>query len=174
MALAWIQHPKRSPLNRSKKEFMKSMLRIAVIAAGLAVAALPAARAADETQPTPPPAGGGQRGERRERRQEMMGKEMAEKLGLSQDQQDKIKVVREKTQADVKAVRDDTSLTEDQKREKIRELRMNSMKDVHAVLTPDQQAKMEQMRKERQERGPGGEPPPPPPPGENGPPPGTP
>jgi Spy/CpxP family protein refolding chaperone len=97
MAHTWIQHPNRSPLNRPKKEFMKSMLRIAIIVAGLAVAALPAARAADETQPTPPPAGGGQRGERRERRQEMMGKEMAEKLGLSQDQQDKIKVVREKT-----------------------------------------------------------------------------
>jgi Spy/CpxP family protein refolding chaperone len=153
---------------------MKSMLRIAIIAAGLTVAALPTVRAADETQPTPPPAGGGQRGERRERRQEMMGKEMAEKLGLSQDQQDKVKVIREKTQTDITAVRDDVSLTEDQKREKIRDLRMNSMKDFRAVLTPDQQAKMEQMRKERQERDPGGKPPPPPPPGENGPPPGTP
>jgi hypothetical protein len=34
---------------------MKSMLGIALIAAGLAIAALPAARAADETQPTPTP-----------------------------------------------------------------------------------------------------------------------
>ena len=148
---------------------MKSMFRIAIIAAGLVVAALPAARAADETQPTPPPPGGGPRGEWREHRQEMMGKEMTEKLGLSQDQQDKVKAIREKNQADIKAVRDDASLTEDQKREKIRELRMNSMKDIRAVLTPDQQAKMDQMRKERHEKGPGGESPPPLPP-----PPGTP
>jgi Spy/CpxP family protein refolding chaperone len=43
----------------------------------------------------------------------------------------------------------DQSLTSDQKKEKMKELRKSQSEKMNTILTPDQQAKMKELRKQR-------------------------
>jgi len=71
---------------------------------------------------------------------------MAKKLNLSQDQQDKLKPIFEKQHEQAKAIKNDTSLTEDQKKEKFQALRQDTMAQMNGILTPEQQQQLQQMR----------------------------
>jgi Spy/CpxP family protein refolding chaperone len=157
---------------------MKSMLRIAVIAAGLAVAALPAARAADDT----PPAPGGQNTPGQTTRPERRGPRMdpaerlqrlSEVLNLTDDQKAKIASILKDDQEKGQAIRNDSSLSREDRRAKMMDLMKDSQAQIRALLTPEQQQKFDAMP--RPARGPrdggagNG-----PPPAENGPPPSTP
>ena len=154
---------------------MKSMFRIAVIAAGFAVAALPAVRAADETQPAP----GGQNTPGQTTRPERRGprmdpaerlKHLSEVLNLTDDQKAKVAAILKDDQEKGQAIRNDSSLSREDRRAKMMDLMKDSQTRIRALLTPEQQQKFDAMP--RPERGPrdrgasGG-----PPPGENGPPP---
>ncbi|MBL9173510.1 MAG: hypothetical protein JNL10_08255 [Verrucomicrobiales bacterium] len=76
---------------------------------------------------------------------------MAE-LGLTDDQRDKLKTA-QKEQADkVRAVREDTSLTAEQRTAKMRELRDSFAATAKSILTPDQFAKWQKMRDTRRPR----------------------
>jgi Spy/CpxP family protein refolding chaperone len=55
----------------------------------------------------------------------------------------------EANHANMKAIRDDQSLTPDQRQEKMRALHASMKKDMDAVLTPDQQQKLAQMHEKR-------------------------
>ncbi|MCU1306778.1 MAG: hypothetical protein JWN45_1473 [Acidobacteriaceae bacterium] len=79
-------------------------------------------------------------------------------LNLTADQQAKIKQIREQDRASMKAIRDDKSLTPEQRQEKIRALRVSMKRDMDAVLTPDQLQKMAKMRESGEMGGPGGHP----------------
>ena len=75
-------------------------------------------------------------------------------LGLSQEQKDQMKQIREQQRAKRDAIRDDDSLSLEQRRAKMRELRKETRTQVDGVLTPEQKAKLKQARKEhRGERG---------------------
>ena len=71
---------------------------------------------------------------------------MAKKLNLSQDQQNQLKPIFEKQREQAKAIKNDTSLTPDQKKEKFQSLRQDTMAQVKNILTPEQQQQWEQMR----------------------------
>jgi Spy/CpxP family protein refolding chaperone len=157
---------------------MKSMFRIAVIAAGFAVATLPAVRAADETQPAP----GGQntpgQSTRPERRGQRMDpaerlKHLSEVLNLTDDQKAKVAAILKDDQEKGQAIRNDSSLSREDRRAKMMDLMKDSQAQIRALLTPEQQQKFDTMpRPARGPRGDGagnG-----PPPGENSPPPSTP
>jgi Spy/CpxP family protein refolding chaperone len=75
-----------------------------------------------------------------------MGARMAEKLNLSQQQQDQLKPIMEKQRAQAKAIWQDNSLSQDQKREKMQALHQESQTQINAILTPEQQQQMQQMR----------------------------
>lgn len=81
------------------------------------------------------------------------------KLNLSEDQKAKIKPLFDQQHQQVMAVRQDSSLTPQQKRDKIREIRQSTMAQLNSILTPEQQQQWEQMRQQRrqhwQERQPG-------------------
>ncbi|PWT81024.1 MAG: hypothetical protein C5B58_10450 [Acidobacteria bacterium] len=81
---------------------------------------------------------------------------MLAKLNLSNDQKAQIKQIHESTKSQIVAVNKDTSLTADQKKTKIREIRQNARKQTDEVLTPEQrqqlQAEMKQMREKRQQK----------------------
>jgi len=102
---------------------------------------------------------------------------LAQVLNLTDDQKAKIKPILEDTQAQSDNLRKDTSLTQQERFTKLRELHEKSMAQVRGFLTPEQQTKLDSMNKRHEMlrgrsmghdhvRGPkveGQQPPPPPP-----------
>ena len=77
------------------------------------------------------------------------GEKFAEKLNLTPEQKADLKSIRENAKQQAQAIKSDSSLTPDQKKAKFKELRKSSHEQMMAKLTPDQQAKFKEMRKER-------------------------
>jgi len=75
-----------------------------------------------------------------------MGARMAEKLNLSQAQQDQLKPVMQKQREQAQAIWHDNSLTQDQKRTKMQELHQDTQAQLNTILTPEQQQQWQQMR----------------------------
>ena len=75
-------------------------------------------------------------------------KTLTEKLGLSEEQQGKIKTIFATNAPKAKALREDAALSQEDKRAKMGELRKAEAEEIRAVLTPEQQEKMKAMRKE--------------------------
>ena len=74
-------------------------------------------------------------------------------LDLTPDQIEKIKPIVEKQREKLKALKDDTSIPQDQKRDKFREIFVASMEEMKPIFTPEQAAKLkEAMEKRRAER----------------------
>lgn len=86
------------------------------------------------------------------------------KLNLTDDQRAKIQPILQSSRQQAHAVRNDATLTPEQKQAKLRDIRQDTMTQMNSLLTPDQQQQWQQMR---QHRGPGGKhgPPPAPPSG---------
>ncbi len=76
---------------------------------------------------------------------------MAEKLGLSADQQAKIKALHEQERAQGEALRADQTLSREQKMEKRKALREATVQQVDAILTPEQRTKAQEMRSKMRE-----------------------
>jgi len=117
--------------------------------------------AADEKKPERKrPAGAGSPGGRFTPEERI--KRMTETLGLSQEQQDKLKTIFGKGSDDMKALREKgrDNLTEEDKA-KMKEYFTKQMEEVNAVLTPEQREKwkteMEKRRSEGGGRRPGGD-----------------
>jgi len=129
-----------------------------------AIAVAPLALRAEDPKPEPPkregggpgrPGGpGGPGGGGRMNPEERL-KRMTETLGLSQEQQDKVKAVMEENRGKFEEIR---ALPEDQRRDKMRELFAAQQEKINAILTPEQQEKYKaEMEKRRQQGGgPGG------------------
>ena len=76
------------------------------------------------------------------------GEKFAKELNLTADQQAELKSIRENMRQQAQAIKNDSSLTADQKKAKFKELRKSTHEQMMAKLTPDQQAKFKEMRKE--------------------------
>ena len=85
------------------------------------------------------------------------------RLNLTDDQRTKIRPILKSSRQQAQAVRNDTTLTPEQKQAKIRGIHQGAMSQMNSLLTPEQQQQWQEMR---QHRGPGGKhgPPPPTPP----------
>jgi Spy/CpxP family protein refolding chaperone len=70
-------------------------------------------------------------------------------LNLTPEQKSKIQPIMQSSRQQIQAVRADSSLTPEQKQAKVREIHQNAMSQVNAVLTPEQQQQLQQMRKGR-------------------------
>jgi Spy/CpxP family protein refolding chaperone len=88
----------------------------------------------------------------REHMRGKMGARMAEKLNLSQQQQDQLKPIFEKQHEQMRAIWQDNSLSKDQKKEKMQALRQDFQTQINDVLTPDQQQQWQQMREQMKHR----------------------
>jgi Spy/CpxP family protein refolding chaperone len=73
------------------------------------------------------------------------GGKMAKELNLTADQQAKIKQIMEANHTKMQAIRNDQSLTQEQRQQQMRALHESMKTQMDAVLTPDQQQKMAQM-----------------------------
>lgn len=81
-----------------------------------------------------------------------MVERMAEELGLSAEQTAKVKAIHEAARPQMEAIRNDASLSREQKREKSQAIQKDTEAKVDAVLTPEQQAKAKEMRAKLRER----------------------
>jgi len=77
------------------------------------------------------------------------GEKFAQKLNLTPDQQAEIKSIRENMKQQAQAIKNDSSLTADQKKAKFKDLHKSTNELMMAKLNPDQQAKFKEMQKER-------------------------
>ena len=134
---------------------MKTTIKSIAIAALALCSTTQFTNAQDEKKPEGRPPGGERRGGGSpEERLKMM----TERLGLTQEQQDKIKAIYAKDADAMKALRDKgrENLTEEDKT-KMRELFKAQIDGVQAVLTEEQKKKMQESMGRRGPGGPGGD-----------------
>jgi periplasmic protein CpxP/Spy len=81
------------------------------------------------------------------------GAKFAKELNLTPEQQTELKQIRQSSREQFKAIKNDSSLTADQKKAKLKELRQSTNEQMMSKLNPDQQAKFKEMRKEHRHQG---------------------
>lgn len=77
---------------------------------------------------------------------------LSQKLNLTDDQKAKVKPILEDQAQQMKAVRDDTSLSPEQKKAKKKVIHESVDDQIESVLTPEQQTKWTQMKQEHMEK----------------------
>ena len=140
----------------------KAGMRVAMIAlCSGALSAIP--MMAQDPAPAAPQGQMGPRGRGMQGQQLEM---LTQKLNLTADQQTKVKAIDEDTGKQMMAVRNDTSLSQDDRRTKMMGIRKDSQDKIRAILTDDQKTKYDamqaEMRERMKERQQGGPPPAPP------------
>jgi Spy/CpxP family protein refolding chaperone len=72
-------------------------------------------------------------------------------LGLTEDQKAQLRPIVMQENQEMEAVRNDTSLTQEQKIAKANQIRDNASPKIKAILTPEQLQKLAEMQKARQQ-----------------------
>ncbi|AOS44411.1 hypothetical protein Verru16b_01473 [Lacunisphaera limnophila] len=116
---------------------------MALLLLGATLAALPALRAADK--PEAP------MGERRERLHQG-AERMAEKLGLDETQKVKMKEITQQEKAELDALRASAAGAKEEHRAKAKAIHEKYRDQRHAILTPEQKVKADEMRAQMEER----------------------
>jgi Spy/CpxP family protein refolding chaperone len=88
------------------------------------------------------------------------GKEMGEKrkqayndLNLTSDQSAKLKAQKEASKTKIDAIKNNSSLTEEQKKAQVKEVMKSSKADMKNILTAEQMKKMQEMKKNHHRKG---------------------
>lgn len=74
---------------------------------------------------------------------------MSKKLGLSQDQTTKLEPILAERQQKMKALRADSTMTDDQKKDQRRQIQQNTRTELSGVLSPDQMQQLKTMKQAR-------------------------
>ena len=77
---------------------------------------------------------------------------LTQKLNLTADQQTKVKAIDEDAGKQMMAVRNDTSLSQEDRRAKMMDIRKSSQEKIRGILTDDQKTKYDAMQAEMRER----------------------
>ncbi len=77
------------------------------------------------------------------------GASLQKELNLTPDQQQKVSKIRDDYRTKMQALRNDNSIPQDQKKEKMRELMKQQQEEMKSVLTPEQVEKMKSLRQEQ-------------------------
>jgi periplasmic protein CpxP/Spy len=129
---------------------MRALTRISTaLVLGLFLTGAMWAQTTDQTDQNPaPPANTApnQMGPRAQRGFQMM----AQQLNLSEQQQTQMQGIMQTQRQQAQAIRQDTSLTPEQRRQKMQELRQSTHQQMMGMLTPDQQQKWQQLRSQHQ------------------------
>lgn len=145
---------------------MKGRRAVMVAVCSGALCAIP--MLAQDPAPASPPSGqmgpmGGGMGRMGGRGQVEM---LTQRLSLTADQQTQVKAINEDSMKQMMALRNDTALSQDDRRSKMMDVRKASQDKIRAILTDEQKTKYDamlaEMRERMKERGQGTPPPPPP------------
>jgi len=77
---------------------------------------------------------------------------LTKKLNLTDDQQTKVKSILENQQSEANSLRQDTSLSQQDRRAKFMQIHQTTQQSIRDVLTDEQKAKFDQMQEQRQEK----------------------
>jgi periplasmic protein CpxP/Spy len=77
---------------------------------------------------------------------------MSKELNLTDDQKAKLKPILADEGKQMQSVKEDTTLSQDQKRDKMKEIRQKTDSQVNDILTPDQQKKYADLKAEQQQK----------------------
>ena len=80
------------------------------------------------------------------------GEGFEKELGLTTDQQQKMEQMRTDFRNKFSSLRNDNSLTDEQKKAKMQEMRKQQQEKMKSILTPDQIQKMESLRQQRNKK----------------------
>lgn len=83
------------------------------------------------------------------------GRSVEQELGLTDDQKQKLQPIIADEVQQMNAVKNDASLSTDQKRAKIDQIRQTASPKIHAILTPEQRQKLAAMQAQQQSGAPG-------------------
>lgn len=122
---------------------MNQRIKLLVSAASLLLAA--GLQAQSTSTPTEE-----QKQARRERAQQA-AEARAKELGLTDEQQSQLKSIHQQEQDALKALKDNNSLSNEEKRAQAKTIRENARTQSQAVFTPEQQAKIAERRAARQQ-----------------------
>ena len=112
-------------------------------------------------QPAAGPQQPGQRARMRRDWVEDRLERMSRRLNLTDEQKAKIRPILQDEQKQMKALREDASVSQEQRREKARQIRNSNQRQIDEILTPEQKEKRKEMwQKARKGRRPRGEQPP--------------
>jgi Spy/CpxP family protein refolding chaperone len=75
---------------------------------------------------------------------------MAKELGLTADQKKQLNALQQDQRKQMKGVKNDSSLSAEQKQAKVKEIRQAGIEKRDALLTPEQRDKMQHMREEHE------------------------
>jgi Spy/CpxP family protein refolding chaperone len=114
--------------------------------AAVAVALVPLSLSFAE--PPPPPGGGAGHPPHKMPNIDERLTRLKSALGLSDDQVAKLKTIFEDQKAAAEPIWKDASLSPEQKREKMKPIMQDTKAKIDAVLTPEQQAKFQELRKQ--------------------------
>lgn len=78
-------------------------------------------------------------------------KEMMKELNLSKEQKIKLKNLKQDNKAKMDAVQNDASLSDAEKKAKLKELKKQQLLSTMSVLNEEQKAKLKQLRKDKKE-----------------------
>lgn len=134
---------------------MRKVLRktILVVAGAIGLSGLAMAQDAAPQADQTPPARIGHPHKMRAADAEGRLERMGRKLNLTDDQKTKLKPIFQDEWQEMKPVREDASLSREQKREKMKSIHEKYRAQIEGVLTPDQQAKWKTMQSNRMHRG---------------------
>ena len=107
-----------------------------------------AAPAGGNPQARPDALKGKNKGERGERGMKMMAE-----LNLTDAQKAKLKPIMEATRAQMKAMREDTTMSREDKMAKMKAMRATNETKINAILTPTQQKKLAELKAARKAQG---------------------
>ena len=96
----------------------------------------------------------GQEEGQRQRRRPQAGRQtqrLADELGVTEEQREQLPQIGRTQSEAVRAIRQDDSLSNEEKRAKVRELNQARQDQIRGMLTPDQQQKSDELRQRRRE-----------------------
>jgi protein CpxP len=127
----------------------RKITMLALIALACAVLAAPITRAEDQNagDQKPHPRKGAPGVERPPR-----GPRLAEALNLTAEQKEKVKAIQEEQRTKLEALRQDTSLTPEDRRAKMREIRASFATQIEPILTAEQLEKWKMLREGARKR----------------------
>jgi protein CpxP len=77
---------------------------------------------------------------------------LSQQLNLTDEQKTKLQPILQNAGQQMKSVRENTSLTQDQKRSQMMQIHQSTDSQIESVLTPDQQQKFAQIKQQQKER----------------------
>jgi protein CpxP len=77
---------------------------------------------------------------------------LTKELNLTKEQQEKIKPILENEMKEMRTIREDSSLTPEQKHEKTKAIRQTTKEAINKILTPEQQKKYAEMQENAREK----------------------